>query len=218
MRTDATEAGGPVGPSRPFPQPRRAAGGSRARPTGSRARDRPRGRGGRTAYASRGRDASLDDSPISVTAFDVHSSALPPPSGTAGVMGGRGRPRPGAVRTSRARRLVVRSVPPRPSLDARRGGRSRRGILLVRRGHRLLLASESRRPRRRLLARRHLRPRRWSVLPQARLLPLLAASRLHYAKRHHNAIGAIVERVGIGVGEGLRTIVGRGEPATGVDI
>ena len=49
-------------------------------------------------------------------------------------------------------------------------------------------------------------------LPQARLLPMLAASRLEYAKRHHGAIGAIVERVGIGVGEGLRTIVGRGEP------
>jgi GT2 family glycosyltransferase len=49
-------------------------------------------------------------------------------------------------------------------------------------------------------------------LPQARLLPMLAASRLQYAKRHHGAIGAIVERVGIGVGEALRTIVGRGEP------
>jgi GT2 family glycosyltransferase len=46
---------------------------------------------------------------------------------------------------------------------------------------------------------------------RARLLPVLAASRLHYAKRHHGAIGAIVERVGMGIGEGLRTLIGRGE-------
>ena len=48
-------------------------------------------------------------------------------------------------------------------------------------------------------------------LPRAGLLPMLAASRLQYAKRYRGAIGAIAERVGIGIGEGLRTIVGRGE-------
>ena len=47
--------------------------------------------------------------------------------------------------------------------------------------------------------------------PRARLLPMLAASRLRYAKRHHGVIGAILERVGIGIGEGLRTMIGRGE-------
>lgn len=47
--------------------------------------------------------------------------------------------------------------------------------------------------------------------PRARLRPTLAASRLHYAKRHHGAIRVIVERVGIGIGEGLRTMIGRGE-------
>ena len=47
--------------------------------------------------------------------------------------------------------------------------------------------------------------------PRARLLPVLVASRLHYAKRHHGAIRAIVERIGIGIGEGLRTMIGRGE-------
>jgi len=47
-------------------------------------------------------------------------------------------------------------------------------------------------------------------LPRARLLPLLAASRLRYAKRHRGAFGAALERVGIGLGEVLRTIVGRG--------
>jgi N-acetylglucosaminyl-diphospho-decaprenol L-rhamnosyltransferase len=47
--------------------------------------------------------------------------------------------------------------------------------------------------------------------PRARLLPVLAASRLHYAKRHHGAMRAVIERVGIGIGEGLRTMIGRGE-------
>jgi hypothetical protein len=45
-------------------------------------------------------------------------------------------------------------------------------------------------------------------LPRARLLPMLAASRLHYANRHSGAIGANVQRVGIGIGEGLRAIGG----------
>ena len=48
-------------------------------------------------------------------------------------------------------------------------------------------------------------------LPGARLLPMLSASRLQFAKRHHGAIGTIVERVGIGIGEALRLLVGRGE-------
>ena len=47
-------------------------------------------------------------------------------------------------------------------------------------------------------------------LPRARLLPMLAASRLRYAKRHRGMVGALLERVGIGLGEALRTIVGRG--------
>ncbi len=47
--------------------------------------------------------------------------------------------------------------------------------------------------------------------PRTRLLPVLVASRLHYARRHHGAIRTIVERVGIGIGEALRTIIGRGE-------
>lgn len=47
-------------------------------------------------------------------------------------------------------------------------------------------------------------------LPRARLLPLLAASRLRYAKRHRGVVGVTLERVGIGLGEALRTIVGRG--------
>jgi GT2 family glycosyltransferase len=47
--------------------------------------------------------------------------------------------------------------------------------------------------------------------PRARLLPMLAASRLRYAERHHGAFRAILERVGIGIGEGLRTMIGRGD-------
>ena len=45
----------------------------------------------------RGRDARLVDPPISLAALDVRSGPLPPPSGSPGGMGGRGRPRPGAV-------------------------------------------------------------------------------------------------------------------------
>jgi N-acetylglucosaminyl-diphospho-decaprenol L-rhamnosyltransferase len=47
--------------------------------------------------------------------------------------------------------------------------------------------------------------------PRAQLLPMLAASRLRYARRHSGPVGSIVERVGIGAGEALRTIVGRGD-------
>jgi N-acetylglucosaminyl-diphospho-decaprenol L-rhamnosyltransferase len=48
-------------------------------------------------------------------------------------------------------------------------------------------------------------------LPRARLLPLLAASRIRYAKRHRGRVGALLEHVGIGLGEALRTIIGRGD-------
>ncbi len=49
-------------------------------------------------------------------------------------------------------------------------------------------------------------------LPRSRLLPMLAASRLRYAKRHSGgAIGTLVQRAGIGIGEGLRIMIGRGE-------
>ena len=48
-------------------------------------------------------------------------------------------------------------------------------------------------------------------MPRARLLPMLAASRLRYAKRHRGRIAAFLERLGIGIGEALRTVVGRGD-------
>lgn len=47
--------------------------------------------------------------------------------------------------------------------------------------------------------------------PRAGLLPTLAASRLHYAKLRNGPIGRIAERAGIGIGEGLRAVIGRGE-------
>jgi GT2 family glycosyltransferase len=49
-------------------------------------------------------------------------------------------------------------------------------------------------------------------LSRARLLPLLAASRLRYARTHGGVVGRVGQSVGIGLGEGLRTVVGRGEP------
>jgi N-acetylglucosaminyl-diphospho-decaprenol L-rhamnosyltransferase len=46
--------------------------------------------------------------------------------------------------------------------------------------------------------------------PRAQLLPMLAASRLRYARRHRGRVGSVLERLGIGLGEGVRTIFGRG--------
>ena len=36
--------------------------------------------------------------------------------------------------------------------------------------------------------------------PRAALLPVLAASRVRYAKKHHGSVGALAERVGVGIG------------------
>jgi len=50
-------------------------------------------------------------------------------------------------------------------------------------------------------------------LSRTQLLPVLAASRLRYAKRNSGgAMGTLLQQVGIGIGEGLRTMVGHGEP------
>jgi GT2 family glycosyltransferase len=49
-----------------------------------------------------------------------------------------------------------------------------------------------------------------SSRPRAQLLPMLAASRLRYARRHRGRVGSFLERFGIGLGESVRTIVGRG--------
>ena len=46
--------------------------------------------------------------------------------------------------------------------------------------------------------------------PRAQLLPMLAASRLRYARRHRGRLASLAERAGIGLGEALRTIVGSG--------
>jgi GT2 family glycosyltransferase len=46
--------------------------------------------------------------------------------------------------------------------------------------------------------------------PRAQLLPMLAASRLRYARRHRGRVGSFLERFGIGLGESVRTIFGRG--------
>lgn len=46
--------------------------------------------------------------------------------------------------------------------------------------------------------------------PRAQLLPMLAASRLRYTRRYCGRVGSIVDRVGMGLGEALRVIVGRG--------
>jgi GT2 family glycosyltransferase len=46
--------------------------------------------------------------------------------------------------------------------------------------------------------------------PRAQLLPMLAASRLRYARRHRGRVAALAERVGIGLGEALRSVVGAG--------
>jgi hypothetical protein len=39
---------------------------------------------------------------------------------------------------------------------------------------------------------------------------MLAASRLRYARRHRGRVGSVLERLGIGLGESVRTIFGRG--------
>jgi hypothetical protein len=46
--------------------------------------------------------------------------------------------------------------------------------------------------------------------PRAQLLPMLAASRLRYARRHRGRLASLAERAGIGLGEALRTVVGAG--------
>ena len=46
--------------------------------------------------------------------------------------------------------------------------------------------------------------------PRAQFLPMLAASRLRYARRHRGRLGSFLERAGIGLGEALRAIVGQG--------
>ena len=47
--------------------------------------------------------------------------------------------------------------------------------------------------------------------PRAQLLPMLAASRLRFARRHRRTVPAFLERLGIGIGEALRAIVGTGD-------
>jgi hypothetical protein len=47
--------------------------------------------------------------------------------------------------------------------------------------------------------------------PRAQLLPMLASSRLRYARRHRGRLAAAFERIGIGIGEALRAVVGRGD-------
>jgi N-acetylglucosaminyl-diphospho-decaprenol L-rhamnosyltransferase len=49
--------------------------------------------------------------------------------------------------------------------------------------------------------------------PRASLLPRLAASRIRYAQKHRSPVGAVVERIGIGVGELTHAIVSAGGPA-----
>jgi N-acetylglucosaminyl-diphospho-decaprenol L-rhamnosyltransferase len=46
--------------------------------------------------------------------------------------------------------------------------------------------------------------------PRAELLPMLAASRLRYARRYRSRIGSLLDRIGMGIGEALRVVVGRG--------
>ena len=45
--------------------------------------------------------------------------------------------------------------------------------------------------------------------PRAALIPMLAASRLRYARRYRGRVGSLLERAGIGIGEAARTIVGQ---------
>ena len=45
--------------------------------------------------------------------------------------------------------------------------------------------------------------------PRAALLPVLAASRLRYAKKHHSSVGALAERVGVGIGALTHLLVTR---------
>ena len=45
----------------------------------------------------------------------------------------------------------------------------------------------------------------------ARILPMLASSRLHYARQHRGRIGALLERVGLGLGEALHSLAGYGD-------
>ena len=45
--------------------------------------------------------------------------------------------------------------------------------------------------------------------PRAALLPVLAASRLRYAKKHHGTVGALAERVGIAIGALTHMLVTR---------
>ncbi len=46
--------------------------------------------------------------------------------------------------------------------------------------------------------------------PRASLLPVLAASRLRYAAKHRGSLGALAERVGIGLGALTHVVVSRG--------
>jgi N-acetylglucosaminyl-diphospho-decaprenol L-rhamnosyltransferase len=52
--------------------------------------------------------------------------------------------------------------------------------------------------------------------PRPALLPVLAASRLRYAAKHHSAAGAALERIGIGLGSLTHALISRGgRPARG---
>jgi GT2 family glycosyltransferase len=47
-------------------------------------------------------------------------------------------------------------------------------------------------------------------MPRAALYPVLAASRLRYARRHRGRVGALLERIGIGIGSLTHLAVGKG--------
>jgi hypothetical protein len=48
--------------------------------------------------------------------------------------------------------------------------------------------------------------------PRAGLLPVLAASRLRYARKHRGRVAAALERAGVALGEATHALVGRGGP------
>ena len=196
---------------RAVPEPRRSDRPRLPRPSGDAPR---RGTSGRCCCAQdpgRRRQARLLAASISASPFDLCPSAVLAPALSQREVGGRAGAGASSVRGSRSCRVGLRGVSARAPVGAGRARRPRRRLLHVLRGHRSLPAHPGRGPRSALRTRGNgFAHEGGGSAPRASLLPVLAASRLHYAEKHWSRPAAVLERTGVALEALTRIAVSRG--------